>query len=107
MLKGYIDIIILAMLNERDYYGYELGKQVKKQTKNSFEIKEGTLYLAFKRMERSGLILSYWNDERKGGRRKYYRLLPNGMEQLKEKKMQWEHIKKVVDLFLKGVETDG
>jgi hypothetical protein len=71
LLKGYIDIIILSMLYHEDLYGYDLGKRVKERTQNSFELKEGTLYLAFKRLEQSGLIESYWGEQGVGGRRKY------------------------------------
>jgi|SRR5690554_4114266 len=106
MLKGYIDIIVLSLLYNQDMYGYELGKWVKTLTKNKFEIKEGTLYLAFKRMEKSGLISSYWGDKSAGGRRRYYALLPAGKEHLLAKKQEWELLKKVVDLFLKGVDGD-
>lgn len=106
MLKGYIDIIILSLLYTRDLYGYELGKWVKTLTKNKFEIKEGTLYLAFKRMEEGGLVSSYWGDESVGGRRRYYKLLPAGKEHLLAKKQEWELLKKVVDLFLEGVGND-
>jgi len=104
MLKGYIDIIILSMLYDNDLYGYELGKRVKEQTDSSFELKEGTLYLAFKRLEQSGLIESYWGEESVGGRRKYYRLLPEGRGHLAKRKQEWEHLKKIMDLFLKGVD---
>lgn len=104
MLKGYINIIILSLLYKQDLYGYELGKRVKEQTQNSFEIKEGTLYLAFKRLEQSGLISSYWGEQGAGGRRKYYTLLPEGKNHLVTKKKEWEHLKDIIDLFLKGVE---
>lgn len=104
MLKGYIDIIILALLYREDLYGYELAKRVKEQTQNNFELKEGTLYLAFKRMEQSGLVSSYWGDESIGGRRRYYRLQPEGRRHVQAKKREWENLKGIIDLFLKGVE---
>ena len=103
MLKGYIDIIILSVLYNVDLYGYELAKRVKEQTKNSFELKEGTLYLSFKRMEQKELISSYWGDENIGGRRKYYKLLPDGHNYLISKKQEWDHLKEIIDMFLKGV----
>lgn len=105
MLKGYIDIIILSLLCKEDLYGYELGKRVKSLTDNTFELKEGTLYLAFKRLERSGLVSSYWGDESVGGRRRYYTLLPEGRERLLAKKREWEQLKGMIDLFLKGVDV--
>lgn len=103
MLKGYIDIIILGMLNDNDFYGYELAKQIKEKTKNKFEIKEGTLYLAFKRLEQNGLVSSYWGDENAGGRRKYYTITDMGKKHIKNLKIQWEQVKEIVDIFVKGV----
>ncbi len=103
MLKGTIDMILLALLYDRDYYGYELAKQVKQQTDSAFEIKEGTLYLAFKRLELNGAIESYWGGESEGGRRKYYRLLPDGKRDLLRRKAEWTHLQAIVDIFLKGV----
>lgn len=107
MLKGYIDIIILSMLYDRDLYGYELAKRAKEQTQNRFEMKEGTLYLAFKRLEQNGLISSYWGDESVGGRRRYYNILPEGRAYVRARKAEWEQLKDIIDLFLKGVGSDG
>ena len=60
-LKGHIDTIILSILNEKDCYGYEIAKTVKVKCNNMFELKEGTMYLALKRMESKGFIESYWS----------------------------------------------
>jgi len=106
MLKGYIDIIILSMLYKEDLYGYELAKRVKEQTNEQFELKEGTLYLAFKRLEKNELIESYWGSENVGGRRKYYKLLPTGREQINQRKKEWQLIKEMMDMFLEGVNRD-
>ena len=104
MLKGYIEVIILALLSKRDYYGYELGKTVKEQTGRKFELKEGTLYLAFKRMESNGYISSYWSGEdHAGNKRRYYRITPEGTVRLRLKKAEWDHLREIIDLFLKGV----
>ncbi len=103
MLKGYIDVILLALLRAQDFYGYELGRRVKTMTGDSFELKEATLYLAFKRLEQNGYISSYWGDESEGGRRKYYTMTANGRAHLTHKRNEWEHIKKVMDLFLEEV----
>lgn len=103
MLKGYIDIIILSMLFEEDLYGYELAKRVKQKSDCSFELKEGTLYLAFKRLEQNGLIESYWGEESVGGRRKYYKLLETGRKSIVDRKTEWESLKIIIDTFLKEV----
>ncbi|WP_374720669.1 PadR family transcriptional regulator [Peribacillus tepidiphilus] len=106
ILKGYIDTIILSMINRRDMYGYELSKSVKEESKNSFQIKEGTLYLALKRLEANRYAESYWDESFEGGRRKYYRITEEGKVFLKRKKDEWTFFKIIMDHFLKGVASD-
>lgn len=63
MIRGHTDTIILRQLIEKDSYGYEINKAVQEKTGNQYELKEATLYTAFRRLEQAGLILSYWGDE--------------------------------------------
>lgn len=103
VLKGHIDTLILSILKEKDYYGYEIAKQVRE--KSEFELKEGTMYLALKRMESKKLIKSYWgNEQSSGGRRKYYNLTEEGHDFLKIKKIEWRFIKNVMNQFLREEE---
>lgn len=66
MIRGHTDTIILRQLIEKDSYGYEINKAVQEKTGNQYELKEATLYTAFRRLEQAGLILSYWGDETTG-----------------------------------------
>ncbi|MEK4170584.1 PadR family transcriptional regulator [Lysinibacillus sp. FSL L8-0312] len=110
VLKGHIDTIILSLLRSRDMYGYELAKFVREKSEDQFELKEGTLYLSLKRLEKNKWISSYWGDEQgPGGRRKYYKLTPLGEDGLEEKREEWRFVKKIIDTFIEGVdkfETD-
>lgn len=101
VLKGHIDTIILSLLHSKDMYGYEIAKLVREKSNEQFELKEGTLYLSLKRLEKNKWISSYWGDEQgPGGRRKYYKLTPRGEEGFKEKCLEWEFVKKLIDSFL-------
>ncbi|MFS1511547.1 PadR family transcriptional regulator [Chengkuizengella sp. SCS-71B] len=103
VLKGHIDTLILSMLSLRDMYGYELAKIVREKSDNQFELKEGTLYLSLKRLEKNKWIESYWSDEQgPGGRRKYYKLTLLGKEGLELKRTEWKFVKKMMDSFLEG-----
>lgn len=107
VLKGHIDTIILTLLNQREMYGYELAKTVYEKTQENFELKEGTMYLAFKRLEKNGHIASYWGaDTSGGGRRKYYCILPAGKERFLQKKREWNFIKSILDTFLREETND-
>lgn len=101
VLKGHIDTLILSLLNTRDMYGYELAKLVREKSDNQFELKEGTLYLSLKRLEKNKWIESYWGDEQgPGGRRKYYKLTSLGEEGFEQKRSEWNFVKKLIDSFL-------
>lgn len=67
VLKGHIDTLILSLLDLRDMYGYELAKLVREKSSNQFELKEGTLYLSLKRLEKNKWIQSYWGNEQGPG----------------------------------------
>ena len=97
------DMLVLSILNSKDCYGYEIAKQVRE--KSEFELKEGTMYLALKRMESKNIIKSYWsNEESLGGKRKYYNLTDEGKDFLEVKKKEWRFIKSVMNQFLGEVE---
>ncbi|XEC94225.1 PadR family transcriptional regulator [Paenibacillus tarimensis] len=100
ILKGHIDTILLALLHHKPMYGYELAKTAREKSKGKFELKEGTLYLALKRLEKNQMVESYWgDDESEGGRRKYYRILPAGSERYDQKKTEWDFVKGIMDTF--------
>lgn len=102
-LKGYIDTIILSIIKKQDCYGYEIAKTVRDYSEGAFELKEGTLYLALKRLETNSYIQSYWDDgASNGGRRKYYKMTEEGFEFLGYKKEEWTFMKAMMDYFLGG-----
>jgi len=78
LLRGHTDTIILTQLLCGDSYGYKINKAVATLTGSKHEFKEATLYSAFRRLEESGCITSYWGDETTGARRRYYRITETG-----------------------------
>lgn len=49
LIRGHTEAIILARLREKDSYGYEINKTIAQATGGQFELKEATLYTAFRR----------------------------------------------------------
>ncbi|MDQ7097011.1 PadR family transcriptional regulator [Desulfosporosinus sp. PR] len=104
-IKGYVESIILSLLKDEDLYGYEIAKRVRNISKDTFEIKEGTLYVVLKRLENQNLLSAYWDDiEHGGGRRRYYKITNDGMEYLIKKKEEWIFFKNIMDIFFEGVQ---
>lgn len=101
VIRGYTDTLILAQLKNGDSYGYEINKNIQSITNGEFELKEATLYTAFRRMEDAGYILSYWGEEGVGARRRYYTITDKGLELYKENNQDWQKIKDMTDNLLK------
>ena len=84
ILRGYMDTIILSQLDDEDGYGYSISRKIAEKTEGTLEMKEGTLYSTFRRLESLGMIESYWGNEQEGARRRYYHLTENGRQLLHE-----------------------
>ena len=80
LIRGHTDAIILARLMQSDSYGYEINKTISTLSSGQFELKEATLYTAFKRLEEQGYIASYWGGSDGGARRRYYTITAEGRE---------------------------
>ncbi len=102
LIRGHTDTIILAHLFGRDGYGYQINKSLQGKTAGQFEMKEATLYTAFRRLEEAGCITSYWGDERSGARRRYYAITPRGRREYARMKAEWDLAKDLIDTLIAG-----
>ena len=100
LIRGHTDAIILARLLRADSYGYEINKMISSLSSGRFELKEATLYTAFKRLEDAGFIASYWGSSGAGARRRYYTITPSGRDACHRLLLEWEETKQIMDKLL-------
>ncbi len=100
ILRGHTETIILKQLLISDSYGYQINKYIQEKTDNQFELKEATLYSAFRRLETAGYIVSYWGDETTGARRRYYSITTTGKKYYEDSKKEWEEAKGLLDSLI-------
>jgi len=100
VLRGHTETIILKQLIDHDSYGYEINKSIQERTNFQYELKEATLYSAFRRLEAAGYIVSYWGDETTGARRRYYSITPDGRKFYTQSKQDWEEAKRFIDALI-------
>lgn len=100
LLRGYTDAVILRRLDRKDSYGYQISKEVANISGGRLELKEATLYTAFRRLEGAGFIRSYWGDEMIGARRRYYSLTEEGRKKLSEEVKAWDETREVLNRLL-------
>lgn len=104
LLRGHTDTIVLGVLRGRDRYGFEIYKAIRDATGGAHEIKEATLYAAYRRLVKDGLVEAYWGDQSQGGRRKYYRITDAGRAVYRRNVDAWVATRRTIDslLDLKG-----
>jgi DNA-binding PadR family transcriptional regulator len=100
VIRGHTETIILAHLIDHDSYGYQINKDIMEKTDNLYELKEATLYSAFRRLEQAQLIISYWGNEEVGARRRYYAITDKGQQAYAELKQDWIKTKEIIDKLL-------
>ena len=105
LIRGHTDAIILSRLLRSDSYGYEINKEISTLSGGKFELKEATLYTAFRRLEEAGFIASYWGGSGAGARRRYYTITPQGVAESKRLREEWEETKEMMDKLLEEREA--
>lgn len=106
LIRGHLDAIILNVLREGDNYGYGIYKRILELSGGRYEVKEASLYSALRRLEQGDLVRSYWGDETQGGRRKYYRITPQGEARYRQDLAQWRFAKWILSMLIEGCD-DG
>jgi PadR family transcriptional regulator, regulatory protein PadR len=88
-LKGSLDLMLLALLEEGPMYGYAMVKEARTRSAGVLALKEGSLYPALHRLERQGLVESFWQPREDGVSRRYYRLTVEGRAALPARREEW------------------
>ncbi len=105
LLKGVLDMCLLAMISEEPSYGYEMADKLSKRGLHLTS--EGSIYPTLSRMQRSGLIEGYFVEaDGSGPPRKYYRIEKSGKQRLTEWTKEWFSLSNGVDQVVKGVARD-
>ncbi len=101
MLKGILSLLLLALLTEREDYGYSLVERLR--AGGLGDVAEGTVYPALARLERSGLVATYLVASDRGPARKYYRTSQAGLDELGARLDAWRQLSQVIEHLTKGL----
>ena len=91
-------MLVLALLTERESYGYELVTRLHEGGLD--DLSAGTLYPVLNRLERDGQISSRLVASSAGPARKYYVPTPTGTDQLWATARSWRQLSATVDRLL-------
>lgn len=102
LIGGSTLLMVLSLLQEKDFYGYQIIKEIELRSNQVFQFKEGTLYPVLHRMESQGLVKSYKAKAETGKERKYYQITTKGKTQLADERKQWNEFTGSVQKVLGG-----
>jgi PadR family transcriptional regulator len=105
MKKGSLGLLTLHLLYERSSYGYELCERLRERAEGELSFEDAAIYPLLHTYERDGVVEGYWESggeqgtetaERRGPRRRYYRLTPRGVEALRTALQEWRTFSRAV-----------
>ncbi|TLZ50658.1 MAG: PadR family transcriptional regulator [Methanobacteriota archaeon] len=99
--KGSVQLCLLALLAGERKYGFQLIKELRELSDGFFDVKEGTLYPALRRLEERGFVRSEWVEREVGVPRKYYTITERGRSTLQEATRVWGEMATSVDRILR------
>jgi transcriptional regulator len=90
VIQGTLDLLILKTLSLEPMHGFGIARRIEQVTQGVFRVNPGSLLLAFRRLEREGLVDAEWQATQNNRRARVYRLTEAGRRQLKEERREWE-----------------
>ena len=101
--KGVLELCVLAILDKKDCYGYEMVHEISE----NISISEGTIYPLLKRLKKEELVTSYLKESKGGPSRKYYRITGLGKQKKEQLVAEWDEFAAGVNnvLYPKTVNT--
>jgi PadR family transcriptional regulator PadR len=100
MRRGAIEYCVLALLRERERYGFELVREL--SAADGLVTSEGTVYPLLTRLRGEGLVETTWKESNQGPPRRYYSITEEGNQALESFVDQWTRFRSAVDRMLEA-----
>lgn len=100
--KGVLMLLVLAMLKNKDQYGYDISDAISQKVL----ISAGTVYPILRKMKDEGLVTTYLSDQSSGPARKYYKLTPEGLNKYDVLREEWLDFVGITKFFLEEEEHE-
>ena len=102
LLKGVLDVAVLAVLARADSYGYDVVRVLRDAGLD--QVGDASVYGTLRRLFRSGFLTSYVVPSDEGPHRKYYGLNQAGRDHLEAGRKTWQTF---VDAMAVVLDPDG
>jgi PadR family transcriptional regulator, regulatory protein PadR len=103
LLKGVLDLAVLAVLAEQDSYGYDVLRRLRESGLEG--VGDASVYGTLRRLYQAGALKSYVVPSDEGPHRKYYGLNDRGRKALDQSAKTWGSFTRALDQLLNGRST--
>ncbi len=100
LLKGVLDLAVLAVLDDEDGYGYDIVRRLRAGGLD--EVGDASVYGTLRRLYAGGALTSYVVPSEAGPHRKYYGISTSGRSLLKRQSDDWLHFSTTVTHLLQA-----
>ena len=92
LLHGTLDMLILRTLMWGPQHGYAIAQAIRAQSSEVLQVEAGSLYPALQRLAKKSWVTSKWGLTGANQRAKFYRLTPEGKQQLLREESRWTEL---------------
>lgn len=100
LLKGVLDVAVLAVVEEEDGYGYDVVRRLR--AAGLADVGDASVYGTLRRLYSAGALTSYVVPSEEGPHRKYYGITPQGRAMLDDQRVIWTEFADTMTRLLKG-----
>jgi PadR family transcriptional regulator, regulatory protein PadR len=100
LLKGVLDLAVLAVLRDEDGYGYDIVRRLRAAGLD--EVGDASVYGTLRRLFQAGALTTYVVPSEEGPHRKYYALNSAGRGQLELSRKVWSEFSTSMANLLEG-----
>jgi PadR family transcriptional regulator len=104
LLKGALDAAALAVVAERDGYGYDIVRRLR--SAGLADVGDASVYGTLRRLYRAGALTSYVMPSDEGPHRRYYGITQRGRAQLAEARVVWAEFSRALTALLEGTTVE-
>ena len=90
LVQGTLDMLVLKTLTLEPMHGWGIAQRIEQISRGVFQVNAGSLFPAFRRLERDGLVRAEWRETENNRRAKYYCLTEAGRRKLRVETREWE-----------------
>jgi len=102
LIRGTLDIIVLKVLTWGPLHGFDVADRISTRFGGELALEEGALYQSLRRMEERGWLTAEWGVSDNNRRARYYRLTPQGRQQLRVETASWERYSSALTRLLRA-----